>query len=631
MSHEGDLARRYPPIEAHGVIGDLQTVALVGIDGRINFLCLPVFDSPSVFASLLDSERGGEFSLRPVVAGGTRKQLYLPDTNVLLTRFLSERGVAEISDFMPIHPEPHPSRIVRRVKAVRGEARFQMRCAPRFGYAAVDHTVERVEDGVVFTGADGVVLRLSTPVPLQIDGRDAVAEFTLPSEESAPFVLEHVREGYEPVGADPRYIADSFKETVDFWRRWIGRSTYRGRWRDEVHRSALVLKLLHCRQTGAIVAAPTFGLPEEVGGVRNWDYRYTWIRDASFTLYALIRLGMTAETADFIDWLAHRAQADHPANFQIVYGIDGRKELTEHTLDHLEGYRGSRPVRVGNAAHTQLQLDIYGELIDSLYLYDKHGEPTSHGVWQRIAATVDWVCGNWDQSDEGIWEVRSERRHFLASRLMCWVTIDRGIRLALKRSVPAPLERWRAARDAIHRDIWDNFWDPNEQTFVGHKGSTRLDAACLLMPLVRFVSPTDPRWLSTLRAVERRLAHDSLVHRYEIVDEKVDGLAGTEGTFSMCSFWFVECLSRAGDLEQARFLFEKMLGYANHLGLYSEELSKTGEQLGNFPQALTHLALISAAYDLDRRLSGVGGEGAPGPPRRVLRNPGEARVPGPPP
>jgi GH15 family glucan-1,4-alpha-glucosidase len=405
------------------------------------------------------------------------------------------------------------------------------------------------------------------------------------------------------VGADPRYIADSFKETADFWRCWIGRSTYQGRWRDEVHRSALILKLLHCRRTGAIVAAATFGLPEEIGGVRNWDYRYTWIRDASFTLYALIRLGLSDETADFIDWLGNRAGADHPANFQIVYGIDGRKDLPEYTLDHLEGYRGSRPVRVGNAASKQLQLDIYGELMDSLYLYDKHGEATSHELWQRIAATVEWVGEHWNQPDEGFWEVRSERRHFLASRVMCWVAIDRGIRLAFKRSVPAPLERWRAARDAIYRDVWDNFWDPSEQAFVGHKGSTRLDAACLLMPLVRFASPTDPRWLSTLRAVERRLAHDSLVHRYEIVDEKVDGLSGTEGTVSICSFWYVECLSRAGDLEQARLVFEKMLGYANHLGLYAEELGKTGEHLGNFPQAFTHLALISAAYDLDRRLS----------------------------
>jgi GH15 family glucan-1,4-alpha-glucosidase len=263
-------------------------------------------------------------------------------------------------------------------------------------------------------------------------------------------------------------------------------------------------------------------------------------------------------------------------------------------------------VRIGNAAFSQAQLDIYGELLDSLYLYDKYGEVTSHDLWRRIAELVEWVCDHWNQPDLGIWEVRSEPRHFLYSRLMCWVAIDRGMRLSEKRSFPAPIPRWREARDAIYRDIWENFWEPEEEAFVGHRGSKRLDAACLLMPLVRFISPTDPRWLSTLRAVERRLVDDSLVHRYEIVGEHVDGLSGTEGTFSICSFWYVECLSRAGDLQKARFFFEKMLGYSNHLGLYSEELGLRGEHLGNFPQAFTHLALISAAYDLDRRLSGAG-------------------------
>jgi len=597
----------YPPVEAHGVIGDLQTAALVGMDGCIDFLCLPAFDSPSVFASLLDAERGGHFLLQPALDGASRKQIYLPDTNVLLTRFLSAEGMAEVSDFMPVHEAPHPSRVVRRAKTVRGEVRFRVRCAPRFDYARAEHAAERVEGGVVFTGPGGMVLRLSAAVPLELDGGDAVAEFTLRAGESAFFVLEQVREGVPPTGAEPRYASRSFKETVNFWRHWIGKSTYRGRWRDEVHRSALALKLLHCRNTGSIVAAPTFGLPEDVGGVRNWDYRYTWIRDASFTLYALIRLGMTDETRDFIRWLVHRAEdSEDPGNLQIVYGIDGRDELPERVLEHLEGYRGSRPVRIGNAAYDQLQLDIYGELMDSLYLYDKYGETTSYDLWQRISRVVEWVCAHWNQPDEGIWEVRSERRHFLYSRLMCWVAVDRGVRLAVKRSLPAPLERWRAVRDEIYRDVWENFWDPREEAFVGHRGSTRLDAACLLMPLVRFVSPTDPRWLSTLRAVERRLVEDVLVRRYEIVGREVDGLAGTEGTFSLCSFWYVECLARSGDLQKARFLFEKMLGYANHLGLYSEELGPSGEHLGNFPQALTHLALISAAYDLDRRLSGAG-------------------------
>jgi len=599
---------RYPPIESYAVIGDLQTVALVGLSGDIDFLCLPGFDAPSIFAALLDVERGGCFAIHPALNEVRHKQLYLPDTNVLLTRFLSEDGVAEISDFMPIHADLHPSRIVRRVKTVRGEVRFTARCAPRFDYGRARHDARLTDDGALFVSHAGahapLTLRLTTPVPLRVEGGDAVAEFTLREGETAAFVLEHDVDGAR-VTADPGYVVTSFKETVNFWRDWIGHSTYAGRWRDEVHRSALALKLLHCRRSGAIVAAPTFGLPEEIGGVRNWDYRYTWIRDASFTLYALIRLGLTGETRAFIEWLVRRSESgDGPGELQTLYGLDGRTELMEETLDHFEGYRGSRPVRVGNAAHAQLQLDIYGELIDALYLYDKYAEATSYDLWQRIVAHVEWVCGHWHLPDEGIWEVRTEPREHLYSRLLCWVAVDRGIRLAIKRSLPAPLERWLSVRDAIYHDVFQNFWDERERAFVGIKGETSLDASCLIMPLIRFISPTDPRWLSTLRAVEQRLVSDSLVFRYEIEGVETDGLAGEEGTFSICSFWYIECLSRSGDLQKARFILEKMFGYANHVGLYAEEIGPSGEHLGNFPQAFTHLALNSAAYDLDRRLSG---------------------------
>jgi GH15 family glucan-1,4-alpha-glucosidase len=393
---------------------------------------------------------------------------------------------------------------------------------------------------------------------------------------------------------------------MNFWRDWVGRSTYEGRWRAEVHRSALALKLLQSRHHGAIVAAPTFGLPESIGGVRNWDYRFTWIRDAAFTLYALTRLGLTAETGTFIAWLARRCQASQPETLQTVYAIGGEARLTERSLDHLQGYRGSRPVRIGNAAAEQFQLDIYGELLDAFYLYDKYAEVTSYDLWQRIAAMVTWVSDNWQQPDDGVWEVRSGRREFLYSRILCWVAIDRGIRLALKRSLPAPLPRWRAARDAIHQDVHESFWDPAAKTFVGVKGTTRLDGACLIMPLVRFISATDPRWRSTLQAVEARLVEDSLVYRYEIEGPETDGVEGVEGSFTICSFWYIECLSRSGDVRKARFLFEKLLGYANHVGLYAEEIGPSGEHLGNFPQAFAHLALISAAYDLDRRLTSAG-------------------------
>ena len=602
----------YPPIESHGVIGDLQTVALVALDGTIDFCCLPAFDSPTIFASLLDRERGGCFTLRPVLDGVRHKQLYLPDTNVLLTRFLAESGVCEISDYMPIHERAHPSRIVRRVKTVRGRVRVRMRCAPRFDYARAPHTVREVDGGVEFVqegaeGGGGLVLRLSSPVPLAVVDGDAVAEWELAEGETAAFVLEHVVADQRPAGASRLYVTRSFKRTVNFWRNWVGQSSYQGRWRDMVLRSALALKLLHSRNTGAFVAAPTFGLPEVIGGVRNWDYRYSWVRDASFTLYALIRLGMTQETQHFIEWLITRCRAlEHPGDLQTLYGIDGRAELPEVTLDHLAGYAGSRPVRVGNAASTQLQLDIWGELIDALYLYDKYAEPTSYDLWTRIAQMVEWVCEHWNQPDEGVWEVRGGRRDFLYSRVLCWVAVDRGIRLAMKRSLPAPLERWLGARDAIYRDVFERFWDPEQQVFVGHLGSKQLDAGCLIMPLVRFIAPTDPRWLSTLRAVERELVSDSLVFRYNIEGAETDGLEGVEGTFSICSFWYIECVARSGDVQKARYLFEKMLGYASHLGLYAEEIGPRGEHLGNFPQAFTHLALISAAYDLDRRLSGEG-------------------------
>jgi GH15 family glucan-1,4-alpha-glucosidase len=452
-----------------------------------------------------------------------------------------------------------------------------------------------------------MALRLRASVPLrEVDGA-AVAEFALRAEESAWFVLEQCLAGDETPSAAPNYVADAFKETVTFWRRWVGRSSYRGRWREMVNRSAVTLKLLTSRVHGSIVASPTFGLPERVGGQRNWDYRYTWIRDASFTLYGLMRLGYTEEAGAFMRWVEARCEELKPdGSLQIMYGIDGRHELREETLPNLEGYMGSAPVRIGNAAYGHLQLDIYGELMDAIYLYDKYGEPISYDLWLNVVRFIEWVCRHWREPDESIWEVRGGRREFLYSRVLCWAAIDRAIRLAQKRSFPAPLVRWHDVRDEIHQDIFTNFWDAKKRAFAQAKGSTALDASALLMPLIRFVSSTDPRWVSTLRAIERELVSDSLVYRYRLGDGFSDGLAGDEGTFSMCSFWYVECLSRLGDLEQARFYFEKMLGYANHVGLYGEQLGSRGEHLGNFPQAFTHLALISAAYDLDRRLSGAG-------------------------
>ncbi len=596
----------YPPIDRYGVIGDMETIALVGMDGSIDFMCFPSFDSPSIFARLLDWEKGGHFRVAPVLENARHRQMYLPDTNVLFTRFLSAQGVAEVSDFMTLEPDAH--RVVRRAKTVRGEIRWAMTCAPRMDYARGEHRIVRTSDGVVFesTGATPFALRLRSSVPIELKGPDATAEFTLKVNESATFILEIPGDTNDSPSASPSYGAEAFKATSDYWRAWVARSTYKGRWREMVNRSALALKLLTSRRHGSLIAAPTFGLPEEIGGERNWDYRYTWIRDGSFTLYSLMRLGYTDEAQAFMRWFEDRCRELNPdGSLQIMYGADGRHRLTEETLPHLEGYMGSKPVRIGNGAYDQLQLDIYGELLDSVYLFDKYGEPISHDMWMNLRRLVDWVAANWKLPDEGIWEVRGGRKEFLFSRVMCWAALDRAVRLARKRSFPAPLAKWEAVRDEIYQEIFTRFWDSKRQAFVQFEGAGTTDASSLLMPLIKFISPTDPRWLSTLKAIEEDLVDDSHVYRYRHGSSAAhDGLMGKEGTFCICSFWYAECLARAGQLERARYAFEKMLGYANHLGLYPEELGPAGEHLGNFPQAFTHIGLISAAYYLDRALSG---------------------------
>jgi GH15 family glucan-1,4-alpha-glucosidase len=600
----------YPDIESYGVIGDLHTVALVGLDGSIDFMCFPEFDSPSIFARLLDDDKGGYFRLGPQLEDGRHRQIYLPDTNILLTRILSSEGVAEISDFMPVEPVGPAHTLIRRAKTIRGEIRFQLVCAPAFDYARAGHTVEQHRDHIIINskGSDGTRLRLVTSKPVKISNGQVHTEFTLKEGESAYFILSEA--DADPLQDPELYVAEAFKGTVNYWHDWIGQSNYTGRWREMVNRSALTLKMLTSWHHGSLVAAPTFSLPEAIGGERNWDYRYTWIRDASFTLYALIRLGYTKEAGDFMNWIEDRiGEMDDARALSIMYRLDGRHTPDEEILEHLDGYRGSAPVRIGNGAADQLQLDIYGELMDSVYLYDKYGEPISHEFWRDLSKLVDWVCENWNQPDEGIWEVRGGTQHFLYSRLMCWVAIDRALRLSNKRSLPAPIEKWQAARDQIYHDIHTHFWNEDRRAFAQVKGGSALDASSLLMPLVRFISPTDPRWLSHLEAVEEELVYDFLVHRYKTDVAASDGLSGTEGTFSICTFWYVECLSRSGQLRKARLYFEKMLGYANHVGLYAEELGIHGEHLGNYPQAFTHLALISAAYDIDRRLNQAGEKG----------------------
>jgi GH15 family glucan-1,4-alpha-glucosidase len=596
----------YLPIAEHGLIGDLHTVALVGTDGTIDWYCCPRFDAPSVFAAILDSGRGGAFRISPDYDGWSSKQLYLPDTNVLITRFLMPDGVGEVQDFMPpasTRESAHRPRMIRRVLAVRGEMRFVVEVAPRFDYARARHEVSLVPQGARFR-SPVLELSLSTRCPLEIIDGDVRARVTLRAGESAAFVLEPVEPGEVPVLCSDVDIAAVFDATVEFWRRWLRRSRYSGRWREMVHRSALTLKLLTYAPTGAIVAAPTTSLPEVLGGARNWDYRYTWMRDSAFTLYAMLRLGFTEEAGAFMNWLEGRVRdaADRECGpLQIMYGIDGREDLPEEELSHLEGYMGSAPVRIGNGAATQLQLDIYGELMDSLYLCNKYGMPIYHDGWTEVTRTLEWLMGHWDQPDEGIWETRGGRRDFTHSRLMSWVAVERAIRIARQRGLPGDITRWSAVRDRIYNQIMQRGWHPNRRAFVQHYDTDVLDASVLLMPLCKFIAPTDPRWTSTLDAITTELVSDSLVYRYN-VDASPDGLTGEEATFSICSFWWVEALARAERLDEARLAFEKMLSYANHVGLYSEEIGPTGEQLGNFPQAFTHLALISAAYNLDRQL-----------------------------
>jgi GH15 family glucan-1,4-alpha-glucosidase len=609
---------QYQPIEDHGVVGNLRTAALVARDGSVDWFCFPRFDSPSVFASILDAKKGGYFRICPNSAEVSRKQFYWPDTNILVTRFLAAEGVGEIIDYMPLagaHSKPPFEGLIRTVRVLRGSMQFRMECQPAFNYARDQHRTEMVPGGAKFHARD-LHLGLSSGVALRRLGKGVMAEFILQEGQNTSFQLQ----GLAPGGGEEKMVwlekecDQLFRQTIEYWRNWISKCTYHGRWREMVQRSALVLKLLTYEPTGAIIAAPTCSLPESLGGPRNWDYRYSWIRDAAFTVYSLLRIGFRDEAIQFVAFLDARChEMDRGGSLQVVYGIDGRHELPEETLD-LEGYKGSRPVRIGNAAVEQLQLDITGELLDSMYLFNKYGAPISYDLWVYLRRLTNWVCEHWKDPDHAIWEERGRPSHFVYSKVMCWVALDRALRLASKRAFPADWRLWMRTRDKIYETVMRRGWNKKRRAFVQRYDGAALDAACLRMPLVFFTGPNDPRMLQTIDAINQPprdggLVSDGLVFRYD-VKETSDGLQGTKGTFNLCSFWLVEALTRAGRtdpdrLQDARLLFEQMLGYANHLGLYAEQLGHRGEALGNFPQALTHLALISAAYNLDQYLDGI--------------------------
>ncbi|MFF3409655.1 glycoside hydrolase family 15 protein [Streptomyces sp. NPDC002742] len=598
---------RYPPIADHGLVGDLQTAALVSSRGVVNWFPAPRFDSPSVFASLLDHDGGGYFRLAPDHPEGTWRQLYYPDTAVVVTRFMSPDGVGEIIDHMPVLPGPTPTdrhSLVRIVRSVRGTVHFALECRPRFDYARATHELELTPGAATFR-SPGAAAHLQGNIPLERDGQDVRGGITLQNGEQAAVVFTVCGpDGEAPPPPTLDGITEGLWNNVDFWQKWVRTSNYRGRWTEMVHRSAITLKLLTYAPTGAPVAAPTMGLPEQVGGERNWDYRYTWVRDGSLSVRALLDLGFVEEASQFTRWIGDRLEArEGPADevLQIMYRVDGDPHLTEEILEHFEGYRGSSPVRVGNAASDQLQLDIYGEALYALAEGRAVGERAGYHGWKGLAGILDWLADNWDRPDEGIWETRGGRKDFTYSRVMCWAAFDRGLKLAAEFSRPADTVRWTAARDAIFEQVMARGWSDKEEAMVQHYDGDVLDASLLLAPRVGFVSPRSPGWLSTLDAMDRVLVSDSLVYRYD-PRASPDGLRGSEGTFSLCTFLYVDALARAGRLPQARYTFEKMQTYANHVGLFAEEIGPSGEQLGNFPQAFTHLSLIMAATTLDEAL-----------------------------
>ncbi|KAI9675206.1 MAG: hypothetical protein M1829_003566 [Trizodia sp. TS-e1964] len=645
----------YLPIENYGLIGNMRTCALVGIDGGLDYMCWPEFDSPTVFCRLLDHEKGGHFSICPTRGSNpTTKQQYLPSSNLLQTRYIHEEGVVNLIDFFPRpkvasnHNTPVDRLkkwLVRRVECIRGSVRLEVEIFPAFNYARDTHSVEIVatenEDShrVLFkSGSQALQLDVHIdhgdedkrcPIIVfkpekreKMLGQGVTASILLHEGNAISFILRDHKPEEKDLELTKQAIDLVQHETQSFWFHWISKNKFKGRWREVVARSLLILKLLIYEVSGAIIASPTFSLPEEIGGVRNWDYRYCWVRDSSFTIYILLRMGFTEEAEAYMNFISDRFRYSRGPDgaLPIMFGIHGETDLPEIELSHLEGYRGSKPVRIGNGAAFHIQLDIYGEIMDAIYLYNKYGKPVSWDQWVAVREIIDYISTIWQDTDMSIWEVRGQKQNFVYSKIMLWVAFDRGLRLADKRCLPCPnRQEWMRIRDQIYEDVMTKGYNLEMKSFIqSYEANDKLDSAVLIAPLVFFISPCDPRFLSTmdriLKAPEKGgLTSTGLVYRYntELSD---DGVGGREGSFSICTFWLVEALTRAGAYEKhylvrAINIFENMLSFGNHLSMFSEEIAASGEQLGNTPQAFSHLALISAAFNLDRTMEGQKGGG----------------------
>jgi GH15 family glucan-1,4-alpha-glucosidase len=598
----------YPLIADHGLIGDLQTAALVTTDGSIDWFCAPRFDSGSIFGALLDHRRGGHFRVRPTAETFTRKQLYFPDTAILVTRYMTEAGVGEVVDFMPVSSSTvatNSHRIVRMLRCVRGQMTFELDLAPRFDYGRERHETRLTEAGAVFKGPrtamtvhlvrepeDGQLAQIRVD-----DDGDVHAELTLMAGQMRGLVVETGTEG-PPRQLRVAEVRNLFDETVAFWRRWLAQSSYTGRWREALHRSAITLKLMTYAPSGGLVAAPTAALPEQVGGERNWDYRYTWIRDGTLTLISLFSLGIREEAEAFKFWM-ERTSAGRCEDLQIMYGISGERRLPELELGHLSGHRGSRPVRIGNGAAKQKQLDCYGQLVESAYLFSKAGGRITPDNWNFLAEIANTVSRVWREPDHGIWEIRDEPRHFVHSKLNCWAALDRAVKIAHARKLPSDTARWTKERDAVREYLLEDArargW------FSQAAGSDAADASALLVPAMGFLPTTDPLVQETIEQVRAQLAHGSLVHRY-VAD---DGLSGGEGAFLLCSYWLLDCLTFSGRIAEAEQVLEDLESYNNDVGLWAEEVDeRSGEALGNFPQAFTHMAHITSCLHLEAARDG---------------------------